>query len=635
MTVGPVGCGKTTINNILTDALTAIGQVHKIVRMNPKSITGQEMYGVMNNVTGEWIPGVYSEIWKKCNDRKNKHTSWIQCDGPVDAIWVENLNTVLDDNKILTLANAERIPMSDGCKMTFEVGNLDNASPATVSRCGIVYVSESDLNWEPLIETWIRDRQEDKKYCHPEEGNWLNDCVKKYIEKRDLFILLVKEYTYVMFTPPVVRISQLLNLLTAVLIHFLEKQEQLDKKAFEMYFIYSFSWAIGGLFETEEREKFQKYIESCGGPLPPIQANKISIEKETIFDYYVDPNSKQWKLWEADQWVPPKKLAFSQLLIPTMDSTRAEFIIEKIAKLPHPRSEKRREPGIMSTLLTGAAGTAKTSIILMYTSKFDKELMLMKRINFSSATTPYNFQESIESEVERKQGRTFVPPGGKKMTVFLDDMSMPFVNAWGDQITLEIVRQLIDHKGFYFLSKDDRGYFRSIEGLQYLGAMNHPGGGRNDIPHRLKRQFFLMNMTLPSTRSIENIYGKILEQLFHPKKYAPEVIGMRGPLIDATIALWTVVKNRLLPTPAKFHYVFNIRELSRVFQGICAVAAKPEYEVIKKCNYIKEKIRPELFLIGLWRHECERVFEDKLISNNDKKIFHDILDKMTKEKFRD
>jgi dynein heavy chain, axonemal len=108
----------------------------------------------------------------------------------------------------------------------------------------------------------------------------------------------------------------------------------------------------------------------------------------------------------------------------------------------------------------GAAGTAKTSVILMYTSKFDKEAMLFKRINFSSATTPYNFQESIENEVERKQGRTFVPPGGKKMTVFLDDMSMPFVNAWGDQITLEIVRQLVDHKGFYFLSKDDRGYFR-------------------------------------------------------------------------------------------------------------------------------------------------------------------------------
>jgi dynein heavy chain, axonemal len=165
--------------------------------------------------------------------------------------------------------------------------------------------------------------------------------------------------------------------------------------------------------------------------------------------------------------------------------------------------------------------------------------------------------------------------------------------------------------------------------------MNHPGGGRNDIPHRLKRQFFCMNMTLPSQRSIENIYGKIFEQLFHPKRYSSEVIQMRAPLIEATIALWTTVKNRLLPTPAKFHYVFNIRELSRVFQGICAVAQKHEYEVIKKCLYIKDKIRQELFLIGLWRHECERVFEDKLISNGDKKIFHDILDKTTKERFKD
>jgi dynein heavy chain len=61
------------------------------------------------------------------------------------------------------------------------------------------------------------------------------------------------------------------------------------------------------------------------------------------------------------------------------------------------------------------------------------------------------------------------------MTVFLDDLSMPLVNAWGDQITLEITRQLVEWKGFYFLSKDDRGFFRTCEGLQFLGAMNHPG----------------------------------------------------------------------------------------------------------------------------------------------------------------
>jgi len=96
------------------------------------------------------------------------------------------------------------------------------------------------------------------------------------------------------------------------------------------------------------------------------------------------------------------------------------------------RHERRKENGQLNTLLVGGAGTAKTSVMLMYTNKFDSENMLFKRINFSSATTPYNFQESMEAEVEKKQSRIFTPPGGKKMTVFLDDLSMPFVNLWGD-----------------------------------------------------------------------------------------------------------------------------------------------------------------------------------------------------------
>jgi dynein heavy chain len=114
--------------------------------------------------------------------------------------------------------------------------------------------------------------------------------------------------------------------------------------------------------------------------------------------------------------------------------------------------------------------------------------------------------------------------------------------------------------------------------------MNHPGGGRNDIPHRLKRHFFSLNMTPPSQRSIENIYGKILEALFDPKKYSPEVINMRQLLIEGTVSIWDTVKRKLLPTPAKFHYTFTIRELARVFQGICNVAQKgSKYGVIQKC----------------------------------------------------
>jgi dynein heavy chain len=221
------------------------------------------------------------------------------------------------------------------------------------------------------------------------------------------------------------------------------------------------------------------------------------------------------------------------------------------------------------------------------------------------------------------------------MTVFLDDMSMPFINTWGDQITLEITRQLIEAKGYYFLNKDDRGYFKEVQNLQFMGAMNWPGGGRNDIPPRLKRHFFSINMTPPSVRSIENIYGEILKALFNPKKYNPDIIAMRALLVDATIGIWDATKKRLLPTPAKFHYNFTIRELAGVFQGICGVAAKHEYKVIQNQLNVKTKMRPELFLIALWRHECDRTFVDKLISNGDKKVFSDLLDRVTKEKFRD
>ena len=130
-----------------------------------------------------------------------------------------------------------------------------------------------------------------------------------------------------MYTPPLIRINHLLNLFTALLKGHQEKQENLDKASYEKYFVYSIAWSIGGLFESEEREKFHKYLESRNAPLPNISAQKMSVDKETVFDYYIDPSTKQWKFWEADQWQVPKRMAFSQLLIPTIDSTRTEYIV--------------------------------------------------------------------------------------------------------------------------------------------------------------------------------------------------------------------------------------------------------------------------------------------------------------------
>lgn len=87
---------------------------------------------------------------------------WVVMDGPVDTLWVENMNTVLDDTKILCLANGERIPLTPSIRMIFEVDSLSQASPATISRCGMVYLDPTDLGWRPFVRSWLNKLREKK-----------------------------------------------------------------------------------------------------------------------------------------------------------------------------------------------------------------------------------------------------------------------------------------------------------------------------------------------------------------------------------------------------------------------------------------------------------------------------------------
>ena len=78
-------------------------------------------------------------------------------DGPVDTLWIENLNTVLDDNKMLCLSNGQRMKLPQTIQFLFEVENLLHASPATVSRCGMVYLDIQQLSWRPYANSWLRN----------------------------------------------------------------------------------------------------------------------------------------------------------------------------------------------------------------------------------------------------------------------------------------------------------------------------------------------------------------------------------------------------------------------------------------------------------------------------------------------
>lgn len=280
----------------------------------------------------------------------------------------------------------------------------------------------------------------------------------------------------------------------------------------------------------------------------------------------------------------------------------------------------------------------KTTIIKQFLSqKFDSDAYTSKTITFSTLTTPAICQASLEGCFEKRQGRSFGPIGGKKSNIFLDDLSMPATNTWGDQVTNEFTRQVLEQGGYYSTEKPI-GEFKQLVDVSYIAAMSLPGAGRSDIPNRLKRQFCMLYVPPPSTRSITGIFGKLMAGHFSPQRCQASTCSLAQNLVSATIDLWSAVQSKLLPTPAKFHYIFTMRDISRIFQGLMKVHmpwmpyASPLGNSSSSNNSSKEtnitskrnasggalEDNADLLLITAWIHECKRVFCDKLISPDDK-----------------
>ncbi|KAJ3055739.1 Dynein heavy chain 5, axonemal [Rhizophlyctis rosea] len=599
MVLGPTGTGKTKCINALLKAMTACGDPHKELRMNPKAITDYQMFGRLDVATNDWTDGIFSSLWRKTLKKKGE-TVWIVLDGPVDAVWIENLNSVLDDNKCLTLANGDRIPMSPACKLTFEVHSLRNASPATVSRCGMIYIGVTALTWDIVLQSWFKSRT-------PSEVSVLDPLFEKSFGPALNYINVeLHPKMYIM------RVSYITTC-TVFLSGLIPKAEAnkagISADHLERIYVFSMFWALGALLELDERKKLQAFLLEKAPDLkyPPLDPNT----QDTFFEFYVN-EAGQWEHWKEriPNWEYPQDSTpeFSSIIIPTVDNVRTEFLMETAMKQGRP------------VLLIGEPGTAKTVTMRKYLAKQNPETHLFKNLSFSSATTPMLFQRTVESYLDKRMGSTYGPPAGKKMVLFIDDVNMPEINEWGDQVTGEIVRQLMEYQGFYSL--DRPGDWTGIVDLQYLAAMMHPGGGRNDIPSRLKRQFVTVNCTLPSDVSVDKIFGTMLEGHFSEgRKFPEDVIGLAARLPGLTRRLWQMTKTKMLPTPAKFHYIFNLRDLSRIVEGML--------------NTNSEVVNNAKVLMNLWEHECSRVLPDRFITSEDVDWFNKTLFNLAQKELGD
>ena len=321
-------------------------------------------------------------------------------------------------------------------------------------------------------------------------------------------------------------------------------------------FLYCCTWALGGLLEMKDRPPLNKAMVR----LAESEAPNFEDPEDTFFEYFVSDEDTEWRHWntQVPAWEYPaaqEKPKFARLIIPTLDSVRLESLLKIVTSVDK------------QALFVGGPGTAKTTAIKQFMAGFDSDTTATKDITFSSLTQPGTFQVAIESSVEKRQGRTFGPPSGKRMIVFVDDLSMPVMNEWGDQITNEVARQLLEQGGMYSLEKPI-GEYEDDCGLRVPRGDEHARRGAKTTFPIASRGTSASSTCLPSVAAINNIFGQLVAGRFQRGCLLTAGCGRR---VQAGARHRRPVEQgraKMLPTPAKFHYLFNMRELSKVFQGL-------------------------------------------------------------------
>ncbi len=218
---------------------------------------------------------------------------------------------------------------------------------------------------------------------------------------------------------------------------------------------------------------------------------------------------------------------------------------------------ERRRP----VMLVGNAGLGKTVLINDKLSGLTEDYMVTN-VPFNFYTTSEMLQRVLEKPLEKKAGRNFGPPGTKRLIYFIDDMNMPEVDKYFTVQPHTLIRQHLDYSHWYDRNKLT---LKEIHNTQYVSCMN-PTAGSFTINTRLQRHFCVFALSFPGTDSLNTIYSSILAQHLAGAGFASAVQKISTQLVTGALALHAKITSSFLPTAIKFHYVFNLRDLSNIFQ---------------------------------------------------------------------
>lgn len=380
----------------------------------------------------------------------------------------------------------------------------------------------------------------------------------------------------------------------------------------EALFVNCVVWSIGAAIVqrpgTDDRTRFDAFLRSLCA-VPSLDGDRIpatQLPARSLYDFCFDVESKCWRSWSSQvpPYTPPPDGCFARIIVPTADLVRTTWLVRTTLL-------QAQRP----CLLVGESGTAKTVTIQSFLHSLDPATMSLLNMHFSSRTSSADVQRAVEDATEKRAKDTYGPPLGKRLLLFLDDLNMPKVDSYGTQQPIALLKLFLERGGFYDRSKELA--WKKVKDVGCIAAMGPPGGARNPVDPRFVSLCATFEVQFPAYDTLRTIFQSILQA--HVATLSADVRNVATNLTDITLGVYSHILEKLPPTPSRFHYIFNLRDLSRVFEGL--LRATPA------------AVPTQAAFLRLWRHEVMRVFHDCLICPADKQLVLDHVQGVVAAKF--
>ena len=345
-------------------------------------------------------------------------------------MWVENLNSLLDETRLLCLANRERIALTDNAVVVFEVDHLLAVSPAMVSRCGIVYVEAAELPWRSLARSYCLKLFGDRELSdglRRELRRHVFELFDTYLEQGMQFMLDLGASAQFMPVSTLSYMHTFCNIFSSLLAprHGFEfGSSPVDRVLLNKLFVYSFVWTFGAsMVDGPLRSDMEIFVRDIFSRLHDSEIPTTG----SVFNIYVSTSSTRFELFDALVPVPHYEphMHFAGSLIPTVETQRMQYIIKLLLSNGLP------------TLIGGASGVGKSLVVeaALAAMQLADESYLPAVLHVSPKTTPHRVQRMLEAHLRQNaSGSELSVIGAKKLLLFLDNLNVPVPDRFGVQV---------------------------------------------------------------------------------------------------------------------------------------------------------------------------------------------------------